>query len=147
MELVLIDPENDEVLENGKESYSRSEDYDGLLVTKNINSNLKQGKYHLKLIHKASFNDIIRNALFGYGEKLSICQPFLLDISVVSLEGKIKHQEKNAHEDITNEDAEESNAEIQTIEKKDLADQNIDNFIVNVDPPKMNKIRLNHNFV
>ena len=145
MDIVLLDKNSDEVLEIGKEIITRSEDYDGILMTKHINVNLKPGKYEVKLVHKTIFNEMLRN-VFGIGEKHNFCQPFIFEINSVNLEGKIKHQEKE-NIDQTEQDNVENNGEIENFEKKDLIDHNIENFIINVEPSKMKDIKLGHDLI
>ncbi len=142
---MLTDLQSDEIIEEGKETVARSTDYDGILVTKSINANLKPGKYKITLVHMSIYNEMVKNIL-PFGQKNTYCQPFLFDISAVSLEGKIKHQERQASTDETEQDREESSAEIEKVEKKDLVNSNIENFIINVNPAKMKHIKLREDF-
>ena len=145
MNLLLSDLQTEEIIEEGKEVVSRSEEYEGILVTKSINANLKPGKYKVTLLHLSIFNEMVKNIL-PFGQKNTYCQPFLFEFSAVSLEGKIKHQERESNSDETEQDKEENSAEIEKVERKDLVNSNIENFIINVNPAKTKHLKLREDF-
>lgn len=138
MDIILIDPEGNEV-QKGKEKPETNDET--INMNKNIQVQLRPGKYVLRLIHNTYFLEMEKR-IFSKSSK-QFCYNFKLDINAVEMNLKNDHKVKEVDETLQDIDENEKSSEISNLDQNDIEGNK--NFVMSVEPPELDDLRFKKN--